>query len=117
MCVCIWGGIREVGLGSRPFKKRAALGPGGSSLMESPGPHCFLYWPWGALCKDTPSPQSALTYLMGTGAGEGRADPALAMLWGACQRIQGQGWAEGRLSKLALSFLCPDQGQGPLLQL
>ena len=35
MCVCIWGGIREVGLGSLPFKKRAALGPGGSSLMES----------------------------------------------------------------------------------
>ena len=59
--VCMYGGVGGMeGIGegvwdlSHPFKRQTALGVGGrSSLTETQGPHHLLYWPWGALHKET----------------------------------------------------------------
>lgn len=98
---------------SLPFKGQAALGAGGKrSPTGTQGPHRRLSWPWGALHKRQPPICQHLPHGHWGGGGKGRSSSGSAE--GAYQRIRGQGWGEG---KLALSFLYPDWGWGPLLQL
>ena len=117
VCVCIRGGGWEEGIGegiwdlSHPFKRQTALGVGGkSSLTETQGPHRLLYWPWGALHKETaPSLLAPTSWALGR-VGEGQVQ--LWQCWGgAYQRIQGQGG--GRAGWLSPSFAHVGAGAFP----
>lgn len=119
MCVYVGGGGRHqgsgVGIPAFPSRGRRLWGLGKSSLTETQGPHCLLCWPWGTLHKETaPSLLAPTSWALGW-VGKGRSSSAV--LGGAYQRIQGQGLGGGQTRKLALSFLYPDWGWGPLLQL
>lgn len=93
-----WGG----GLGSQPSLQEvdSSWGWGGSSLTEAHGPHRLLYWPWGALHRETAP--SLLALPQGTGASGRRAGPALAM-WGGHTK-ESRGRDGGRAGWLSSSF-------------
>lgn len=106
------GGIQGSGVGIPSLQEAGGSGGWGALLTET---HHLFYWPWGTLHKETsPSLLAPTSWALGW-VGEGRSGSG--NVGGTYQRIQGQGLGEGRHSKLALSFLHPDWGRGPLLQL
>lgn len=107
--VCMYGGVGGMeGIGegvwdlSHPFKRQTALGVGGrSSLTETQGPHHLLYWPWGALHKETaPSLLAPTSWALGR-VGEGQVQ--LWQCWGGHTK-ESRGRDGGRAGWLSSSF-------------
>lgn len=111
------GRCRGSGLVFQPSVQGVGSSGGGgkSSLTETQGPPQLPLLALGNFAQGD-SPQSTSTYLMGAGVGGGRAGPALAMLWGAYQRNQGQDLGRADSASWPSPSL-PRLGWGPLLQL
>lgn len=106
--------IGEVGLGSQPSLQEAGSSRGwGEELTDQdPGPPPPPLLALGSFAQRD-SPQSTSTYLIATGAGGGRAGPALAMLGGHTKESRGRG--VGRADSASWPFpSCTQIGIGVL---